>query len=712
MFTQSFFDVVTLGDITENTVIIGVGTAILIVFLVGGAVAFSRFYRKPGPEEAIVRTGLKGLTVVTGKGMIVIPLIQEAQVMDLSVKRVLISRDGEDGLICRDNMRADIKVTFFVRVNNQTNDIKTVAETIGPRRASEQVKLEELFEAKFSEALKTVGKNFEFVQLYTERDQFKEQILKVIGTDLNGYVLDDCAIDYLEQTPLDRLSPTNILDAEGIKKITELTAAERVKENHFTREKEKTLKKQDVEAQEAILELEKQRVEAVEKQQREIATITSREQAEAAKISEEERLKAEAARIRTEEELQVQEENKLRQILVAQRNKERTDAVELERVNRDRELEMTERLRVVGLADIEKEKAIEVEKKNIQDVIRERVTVERAVVEEQEKIKNTEAFMDADRQKQVAVTLAEKEAQEALVKQVKAAEADRSAAELHADQVVVEAEARRASAEKDTLATKMLAEAKSADHAAIGLAEAEVMHVKADAVEKTGTAEASVLQKKAEAEAKGMVARAGAVEKEGTAEAQVMQLKYNAEATGIHEKAEAMKLFDSVGREHEEFKLQLNKEKDVEIAAIQTQENIAEAQSGMVGEALKTARIDIVGGESTFFDQIVSSVKAGKAVDRFVHNSETVTDIKQTFFSGDPDYFRNKLTQFAEQFNMSFEDIKDLSVVALIGKLLTMAETDEARSELTRMLDTVAGSPLATKRIAAVAGGASGSQST
>ena len=32
MFTQSFFDVVTLGDITENTVIIGVGTAILIVF--------------------------------------------------------------------------------------------------------------------------------------------------------------------------------------------------------------------------------------------------------------------------------------------------------------------------------------------------------------------------------------------------------------------------------------------------------------------------------------------------------------------------------------------------------------------------------------------------------------------------------------------------------------------------------------------------------
>ena len=667
---------VQLAITTENVMVFGASAVVLLIFLIGMATAFSKFYRKPVPEEAIVRTGVGGLQVITGRGMVVVPLIQEAHVMDLSLKRILIARDGEDGLICQDNMRADIKVTFFVRVNNQASDIRTVAETIGPKRASTQDKLEELFEAKFSEALKTVGKNFQFVQLYTERDQFKEQILKVIGTDLNGYVLDDCAIDYLEQTPLDRLSPTNILDAEGIKKITELTAAEKVKENFFTREKEKTLKKQDVEAQEAILELEKQRVEAVEKQTREIAAIKSREQAEAARIQSEELLKAETARIRTEEELQVQEENKQRQVLVAQRNKERTDAVEQERVTRDRDLEVTERTRVVGLAEIEKEKVIEVERKNIQDVIRERVTVERAVVEEKEKIKNTEAFMEADRQKQVAVTLAEKSAEEAMVKQVKAAEASKAAAALHADQVVVEAEAKRAAAEKETEATKMLAGAKAADHAAVGLAEAEVMTAKAEATEKTGTAEAHV-----------------------------MQMKFTAEATGIQEKAEAMKLFDSVGREHEEFKLRLNKEKDIEIAAIQTQQYIAEAQAGIVGEALKTARIDIVGGESTFFEQIVNSVKAGKSVDRFVHNSETITDIKQTFFNGDPEYFRNKLTQFAGQFNMSFEDVKDLSVVALIGKMLTLAKTDESQSELTRMLDTVAGSSMAGKKIGALVSG-------
>ncbi|GAB4140872.1 MAG: flotillin family protein [Planctomycetaceae bacterium] len=670
-----------------------------VLFFLGLLSMFSKFYRKVGPEEALVRSGVKGLTVATGNGMFVIPVLHRVDEMDLSVKRIEIARKHESGLICQDNIRADIEVAFFVRVNNTIDDILQVAQSLGCRRASEQQALVELFDAKFSEALKTVGKQFDFVELYNERDKFKEEILKTIGTDLNGYVLDDCAIDYLEQTPLEMLDPQNILDAEGIKKITELTAREKVQENHFTREKEKTIKKQDVEAAEAIYELERQRVEAEEKQQREIAAITAREQAEAEKIRQEERLRAESARIATEEELKVAEENKERQIIVALKNKQRTDAVETERIEKDRQLEVTERERVVGLANIEKEKAIETEKRNVQDVIRERVVVERSVVEEQERIKDTEQFATADREKKVAVTLAEKEAEEALVKDVKAAEAAKKAAEFEAEKTVVVAEADRAAAEKKTAATKMLAEAKTADHAAIGLADAQVIEAKATAHEKQGTAEANVLERKAVAEAKGKEAIASAIEKEGTAEANVLRLKFSADATGIEEKANAMKLFDGVGKEHEEFKLRLNKDKEIEIAAIHAQQEIAEAQSHIVGEALKSARIDIVGGETTFFDKIVDSIKGGKAVDRFVHNSETITDIKNTFFNGNPDYFRDKLEGFVEQFNMNFEDVKDLSISALIGKMLLQAEDDESKSDLNRILDFVKSKGLANKKV-------------
>ncbi|WP_409999442.1 flotillin family protein [Gimesia chilikensis] len=664
-----------LGFSLLTWVVIGFFGAIIFS---GFLTVVSRFYRKVGPEEALVITGYKGLKVATGEGTLVIPIVHRAEQMDLSVKRIEIARKGEVGLICRDNIRADIEVAFFVRVNNTSNDIRNVAQSLGCKRASSREALVELFDAKFSEALKTVGKHFDFVELYNERDKFKEEILKIIGTDLNGYVLDDCAIDYLEQTPLEKLSPTNILDAEGIKKITDLTAREHVLANNITREKEKTIKKQDVEAQETILELERQRVEAVEKQKREIASLTAREEAEARQVEHQERLKAESARIRTDEELSIAEENKLRQIIVAQKNKERTDAVETERVEKDRLLEVTERERVVGIADIEKDKAIEVEKRNIQEVIRERVIVERAVVEEEERIKDTHEFATADRLKQVTVTKAEMEAQENLVKEVKAAEAQKSSAELLAEKMVIEAEAEKTATEKKSDAIKVMAEAKTADGAAEGLADAQVMIAKATATEKTGQAEANV-----------MMAKAEATEKTGTAEANVMKLKFSSEANGIEEKANAMKLFDEVGRDHEEFKIKLNKEKDIELAAISAQQEIAEAQAGIVGEALKSARIDIVGGETTFFDKIVDSIKSGKSIDRFVHNSETLTDIKNTFFNGNPDYFEDQLQTFISRFGMSFEDAKNLSIAALISQLLVQAESDEDRSTLNRLLATV-----------------------
>src|SRR5690606_32249723 len=70
---------------------------------------------------------------------------------------------------------------------------------------------------------KAVAKQLEFQELYTRREEFREQILQVIGRDLNGFMLDDMCIDYLEQTPIDQLDPNNILDAQGIKRSLELT---------------------------------------------------------------------------------------------------------------------------------------------------------------------------------------------------------------------------------------------------------------------------------------------------------------------------------------------------------------------------------------------------------------------------------------------------------------------------------------------------------
>ena len=179
-----------------------------------------------------------------------------------------------------------------------------------------------------------------------------------------------------------------------------------MKANFVRREEEKTIKRQNVEAKEAILELDRQLAEKEERQKREIANIKAREEAEITKVNEEERLKGEKVRISTDEALEIAEENRMRSVIVASKSKERTEAVETERVEKDMLLERTEKEKIVALADIEKEKAIETERKNIQDVIRERVAVEKKVVEEKEKTKDIEALMTAKRAKDVAITKA------------------------------------------------------------------------------------------------------------------------------------------------------------------------------------------------------------------------------------------------------------------------------------------------------------------
>jgi len=628
---------------------------------VGGIIFFGllvmiiKCYRKVAQGQALIRNGFGG-TQVSFSGKVVLPVLHRVEYMDISVKRIEIDRGGASGLICRDNLRADIKVVFFVRVNNTAEDVRKVAQALGCMRASDERALYELFDAKFSEALKTIGKQFDFAELYVERVKFKEEILQIIGTDLNGYILEDAAIDYLEQTDKKLLSPDNILDAEGIKKITVLTAAQFELANAREREKDMTITKQNVEAQEAILELNRQLAEADAKQKREVASVQAREEAETKRVQAEQREKSEKARISADEEVAVAEENKQRQIIVAAKNKERTEAVEIERVERDRGLEATERERLVTVAQVEKDKIVETQKKELQAVIRERVTVEKTVVKEEENIKDTRAFAGADRQKKVAITEAEEQAEQALVKDIKAAEASKKAAEFYADQQIIEAQANLDAAGRNAEAKKTLAAAEVKEHAVQGTAEAEVTE-----------------------------AKAVALEKQGTAEAKVMELKYSAEADGIREKAEAMKIFDAVGKEHEEFKIRINKDKEVELAGINIQKDIAAEQAKIVGEALKSARIDIVGGDNNFFNRLVNSITTGKSVDRVIDNSSALTGLKDALLGGDAQLNRQSIREFITRFGVSSEDVKNLSVSALVVKLMTDADEGQ-KGMLSRIL--------------------------
>ncbi|MET9953834.1 flotillin family protein [Streptomyces sp. NPDC006339] len=646
------------------TVVIGV--LIAVVLLVAAALLFvSRLFRKVEQGKALIVSKMRKVDV-TFTGQVVLPVLHKAEVMDISVKTIEVSRTGRDGLICRDNIRADIRITFFVRVNKTAQDVIKVAQAIGTQRASDKATLQELFNAKFSEALKTVGKQMDFTDLYTKREELRFRIIEIIGIDLNGYSLEDAAIDYLEQTPLTHLDPANVLDAQGIRKITELTAIEHVRTNEFQRTEEKEITRQNVDAREAILELERRQADAEIKQKREIDTVRAREEAETARVVEEERLRAQSAFLRTEEQLGIQRENQAREVAVAQKNRERVIAVENERIEKDRLLEVIARDRETELTRISAEKEVEAERREIAEVIRERVAVDRTVAEQEESIKRLRAVEEAERERQAIIIAAEAQAQEKLVKDIKAAEAAEQAAVHRAAEELTLAEARNKAADMDARAKIRLAEGIQAEAAAEGLAAAQVREKEADAIERTGRAEAEATEARLRAEAVGTREKA-------LAEATAIGEKLKAEAAGLTEKAAAMAALDEASRTHEEYRLRLEAEKDIRLAGLDVQRQVAEAQATVLATGLENADINIVGGESVFLDRLVQSIALGKSVDGFMEHSQTAQTLAGPWLNGSGS-FTEDLTKVLG--SLSTADVQNLSVSALLAKVMKSGVLD------------------------------------
>lgn len=648
------------------------GAALLLVLI--GLLLVTKLFRKVEQGKALIVSKTRKVDV-TFTGSVVLPVLHKAEVMDISVKTIEITRAGKEGLICRDNIRADIRITFFVKVSKTVEDVIKVAQAVGTARASDRNTLQELFHAKFSEALKTVGKQMDFTDLYTKREELRYRIIEVIGVDLNGYHLEDAAIDYLEQTPLTQLDPGNVLDAQGIRKITELTAVEHVRTNEAQRNEEKEITRQDVDAREAILELQRRQADAEIKQKREIETVRAREEAETARVVEEERLRAQSAFLRTEEQLGVQRENQAREVAVAAKNRERVIAVESERIEKDRLLEVIARERETSLTRIAADKEVEAEKREIAEVVRERVAVDRTVAEQEESIKKLRAVEEAERRRQAVIIAAEAEAQEKLVKDIKAAEAAEQAATHRAAEELTLAEARLKTADLDAQAKLRLAEGVQAESAAEGLAAVQVRDKEAEVIEKAGRAEAEATEARLRAEAEGARAKA-------LAEAEAVGSKLRAEAAGLTEKAAAMAALDEASRGHEEYRLRLEAEKDVRLAGLDVQRQVAEAQATVLATGLENADINIVGGDSVFFDRLMSSIALGKSVDGFVKNSETAQALAGPWLDGSAS-FPDDLSRILG--SVSTADVQNLTVSALLMKL--MKQGGENTGQVKQLLD-------------------------
>ena len=709
-----------IQPVIASAILVGAGVIVVAIFA-----AFLTMFclRKVKAGEAGVRTGLGGIKV-TKSVMLRIPFVHRWDIMDIQVKKLEVARKGKDGLICNDNIRADIEVAFYVRVAPDEESIIEVAQAVGCDRASEIEKLKELFEAKFSDSLKAAGKQMEFANLYTQREEFRNKVRQAIGQDLNGYLLEDVAIDYLEQTAREDHDPNNVLDSQGIEKINRLTAAKEEETNERTQERDVKIKNQNVRAEMDKRELDKQNEADLAAQSRQVEEAKALQAAEAQKVVQAQREVSERAEIEANQHIEERKVEQDRVVMSATYAKDQ-DLLRLEQEKIEAGEQATvDRERRIGLAQQEKEARVIEAAFGVAESKAGLEAKEKEVTVQAQQRMDAEADMSADRAKRVMLieatanaeaeqkrdtvaAAAEKEvrqqkAEAAQIEERTKALAEKEAADHNAETIQVTADAEAKASEKRRHAMEQEAEGTAAMQAAPAMAEArgveamaQAKKVDAEAEEAQGLAEATVLAKQGEAsglakaaegegEAKGISAKGkaegAAIQAVKLAEAEGTEKMGLAQAISKTEMAKAIEKFNKASQDHEEFRLQLDKDKAVDLAGIDVQKDIAEAQARVVGEALKSANIDIVGGENDFFEKIVQSVAQGKSVDRLVNNSQAITDVKNTFFNGDPDYFKTQLRGWIDDLGISSADVQNLTTSALLTKLMTKADDSGLKS--------------------------------
>ncbi|HEY3243607.1 MAG TPA: SPFH domain-containing protein, partial [Phycisphaerae bacterium] len=219
------------------------------IFLVGTLLlaVFTKLYRKPRANEAFVRTGVGRAKVILDGGSLVVPLMHRVVPVSLETMRLDVKREGADALITRDYLRADIASEFYIRVQPAAEDILQAARSLGEKSVSAQAVSELVYE-KLVSALRSVAATKDLLELNTKRDEFAAAVQENLASDLrqNGLTLETVTISQLDQTPPENLNANNVFDAQGLRKITQITQEQNVERNRIERDAERATKEKNV----------------------------------------------------------------------------------------------------------------------------------------------------------------------------------------------------------------------------------------------------------------------------------------------------------------------------------------------------------------------------------------------------------------------------------------------------------------------------------
>ncbi len=420
-------------EVSTSTRFIFLGIGLVLSAISTIFIAIFQWYQRASAEEAIVRTGSGGSKVIIDGGILVLPFLHKVTRVSLKVMKLCCVREGSDALITKDYLRSDVHSEFYMRVGATPEQVLNAARSFGEQSGAEDA-IDSKVGEKLISALRSVSAKHELAELHSDRESFAGSVQSVVAKEIepNGLILETVTISRLDQTDPAHLNDNNVFDAQGKRKITEITTAAMVARNILERSAEQATTEKNVSTRKSVLTMQQDQAFAEAEQGMQINKIQAEKQREADVY-------------RIEQEKQTKQAQVAAEQAVKQADIAREQVVQTTEVEKVRQVEVATRDQQIAVTQKETERAITEQA---------RLEAEAAREQANQNVKTVEILAGAKRDAEQRLIAAENEAQQALVR--KQREADSVAYQRSK-----EAEGELLAADSRAKATLKMAEAES-----------------------------------------------------------------------------------------------------------------------------------------------------------------------------------------------------------------------------------------------------------
>ena len=248
--------------------------AIPAALLLLALAAFVLFYRRANKQMSFVRTGMGGEKVILNNGSMVLPLFHNMIKVNMKTIEIPIKRIKDNALITSDNLRVDIIAHYFVRVDTSKNSVALAAQSLGEDTFDIQ-KVTDMFEERCEAALNAVVSRMTMQELHIQKELFRDEVQQFIEDDLasNGLVLQSVALTNVDQSDREYFKEDNVFDSQGLTKLQEQVAADKKKRVDIETKNAIEIRELEYDAEKNAIDYEKQLVQEEEEKRAEINKI-------------------------------------------------------------------------------------------------------------------------------------------------------------------------------------------------------------------------------------------------------------------------------------------------------------------------------------------------------------------------------------------------------------------------------------------------------